>query len=268
VVFIFIAMAIFAPWIARYDPDATFYDTKDPRPLYEQNFQSPSLEHWMGTTGQNQDLWARVVFGSRISLSVGIIVQAITLAIGVPLGLISGYKGGWVDIIIMRITDIFYAFPSLLLVLLFLSIFGQSIFWVYIAISLSAWPQMTRLVRAQVLSIKQREFIESARAVGASNFRLIMNHILLNTLGPIIVTASFGIPAAIITEAFLGFIGVSGDPSAPSWGRLINEGQQALQSHPATILIFPTSMVVLTVMALNFLGDGLRDALDPKWSNN
>ncbi len=262
-----VLMAIFAPVLARYEPDQAFTDSKSTKPLYEQNYQAPSADHWMGTTGQNQDLWSRVVYGSRISLSVGLIVQFIVLIIGVPLGLIAGYFGGWLDTIIMRLTDIFRAFPYLLLALLFISIFGSSIAWVYIAIAVSTWPVMTRLVRSQILGLKHKEFIEAARATGVSTPRILMKHILPNILGPIIVAVSFGVPEAIIIEAFLGYIGVSGDPSAPSWGRLISEGREAFQSNPPTILIFPCLMVVITVMSLNFLGDGLRDALDPKMNN-
>jgi ABC-type dipeptide/oligopeptide/nickel transport system permease subunit len=257
-------IAIFAPWIARYQPDQPFYDSASPKPYNEQNFQPPSADHWMGTTGQNYDLWARIVYGSRISLSVGFVVQAIVLLIGVPLGLVAGYFGGWIDNLIMRLTDIFRAFPYLLLALLFLSAFGSSILWVYVAIAISTWPLMARLVRGQILGLKHKEFIEAAHATGASTFRILWKHILPNTLGPIIVAVSYGVPEAIITEAFLGFIGVSGDPAAPSWGRLISEGREAFQSNPPTILIFPCLMVIITVMALNFLGDGLRDALDPR----
>ncbi len=264
VVILLALMAIFAPWIARYEPDHPFYDSTSPKPYNEQNYQPPSLDHFMGTTGQNYDLWARVVYGSRISLSVGLVVQAIVLLIGLPLGLIAGYFGGWLDSLIMRVVDIFRAFPYLLLALLFLSIFGSSIIWVYIAIAVSTWPIMTRIVRGQILGLKHKEYIEAARAIGVSTPRVLLRHILPNLLGPVIVAVSFGIPEAIITEAFLGFIGVTGDPSTPSWGRLIAEGRDAFQSNPPTILIFPCLMVVLTVMSLNFLGDGLRDALDPK----
>ncbi len=259
-----VLMAIFAPLIARYAPDQNFTDTNSTKPLYEQNYQPPSAEHWFGTTGQNYDLWSRLVYGSRISLSVGLVVQFIVLLIGVPLGLISGYFGGWFDILVMRLTDIFQAFPYLLLALLFLSVFGSSIIWVFIAIAVSTWPIMTRLVRGQVLGLKNKEFVEAARATGVSTPRLLIKHILPNTLGPIIVAISFGVPEAIIIEAFLGYIGVSGDPSAPSWGRLVSEGREAFQSNPPTILLFPCLFIVLTVMSLNFLGDGLRDALDPK----
>jgi ABC-type dipeptide/oligopeptide/nickel transport system permease subunit len=264
VVILMALIAIFAPVIARYPPDQSFTDPTSSKPLYEQNYQPPSAEHWMGTTGQNYDLWSRVVYGSRISLSVGLVVQAIVLLIGVPLGLIAGFFGGWFDILVMRVTDIFQAFPYLLLALLFLSVFGSSILWVYLAIAVSTWPIMTRLVRGQVLGLKRREYIEAAKAVGASTPRILLRHILPNALGPIIVAVSFGVPEAIIIEAFLGYIGVSGDPSAPSWGRLVAEGREAFQSNPPTILIFPCLMIVITVMSLNFLGDGLRDALDPK----
>ncbi len=265
-VVVLILVAIFAPWIARYEPDKPFYDSTSPKPYNEQNFQPPSADHWLGTTGQNYDLWARIVYGSRISLSVGFVVQVIVLLIGVPLGLIAGFYGGWIDNLIMRLVDIFRAFPYLLLALLFLSAFGSSIWWVYVAIAVSTWPLMARLVRGQILGLKNKEYIEAAHATGASTFRIISRHILPNTLGPIIVAVSYGVPEAIITEAFLGFIGVSGDPAAPSWGRLISEGRDAFQSNSPTILIFPCLMVVITVLALNFLGDGLRDALDPRQS--
>lgn len=268
VVILMALMAIFAPFIARYPADQSFTDPTSTKPLYEQNYQPPSAEHWMGTTGQNYDLWARIVYGSRISLSVGLVVQTIVLLVGVPLGLCAGYFGGWFDILIMRVTDIFQAFPYLLLSLLFLSVFGSSIIWVYLAIAVSTWPIMTRLVRSQVLGLKNKEFIEAARATGVKTPRLLIKHILPNALGPIIVAVSFGVPEAIIIEAFLGYVGVSGDPSAPSWGRLVSEGREAFQSNPPTILIFPCLMIVITVMSLNFLGDGLRDALDPKQVNN
>ncbi len=259
-----ILVALFAPWLARYEPDQQFYDSKSSVSYADQNYQAPSAEHWMGTDGQNRDVWARLVFGSRISLSVGFVVQLIVILIGLPLGLIAGYYGGWFDTLIMRATDIFRAFPYLLLALLLLSIFGTSIIWVYVAIAISTWPVMTRLVRGQILGLKQKEFIEAAHATGSGDVRVIWKHILPNILSPIIVAVSYGIPEAIITEAFLGYIGVSGDPSAPSWGRLIAEGRDAFQSHPPTILLFPCLLVVITVMSLNFLGDGLRDALDPK----
>ena len=264
IVLVLIICAIGAPFFARYDPFQQFYDSTSPTPLYDQNYQPPSATHWLGTTGQNYDLWARLIYGARISLSVGFVVQLIVLAIGVPLGLIAGYFGGWIDTLIMRVTDIFYAFPYLLLSLLLLSVFGSSIIWVFIAIAMSTWPPMARLVRAQVLSLKSREFVIAARALGLPTWRILLRHMLPNTLGPVIVAVSFGIPAAIITEAFLGFIGVSGDPSTPSWGRLINEGREAFQTNGVAILLFPALAIILTVMALNFVGDGLRDALDPR----
>ncbi len=268
VIILLALMAIFAPFVARYAPDHSFTDPTSPKPLYEQNYQAPSSEHWMGTTGQNYDLWARIVFGSRISLSVGLVVQAIVLVIGLPLGLVAGYFGGWFDILIMRVTDIFQAFPYLLLALLFLSVFGSSLAWVFIAIAVSTWPIMTRLVRGQVLALKNKEYIEAARAIGVSTPRILWKYVLPNVLSPVIVAVSFGVPEAIIIEAFLGYIGVSGDPAAPSWGQLVSEGREAFQSNPPTILIFPCLMIVLTVMSLNFVGDGLRDALDPKMIDN
>jgi ABC-type dipeptide/oligopeptide/nickel transport system permease subunit len=195
------------------------------------------------------------------------VVQLIVLAVGVPLGLLSGYLGGWVDTVIMRITDVFYGFPSLLLALLMLSAFGGQIFWVFLAIAIGTWPSMARLVRGQVLSLREKEYVEAAKALGVKQSRIMFKHIFPNTLGPLIVAVSFGVPEAILTEAFLGYIGVSVPPPATSWGQLVNDGFQGFRSNTPTILLIPALAIAFTVMSLNFIGDGLRDALDPKTKN-
>lgn len=268
VVTIIVLIAIFADVIQRYDPTKSLYVRGPNAPsLSNQNYQPPSAEHWFGTDKSDRDLWSRMVHGARISLLVGVVVQVIVLLVGVPLGLLAGYLGGWLDTVIMRITDIFYGFPSLLLALLLLSAFGGQIFWVFIAIAVGTWPTMARLVRGQVLSLREKEFVEAARALGVKKGRIMFRHIFPNTLGPLIVAVSFGVPEAILTESFLGYIGVSVPPPATSWGQLVNDGFQAFQSNPPTILLFPALAIAITVMSLNFIGDGLRDALDPKTKN-
>jgi oligopeptide transport system permease protein len=246
----------------RYDPTLSYYDRS--KPLYTQNFQPPSAEHWFGTDGQNRDLWARMLHGGRNSLMVGVVVQLIVLALGLPLGLLAGYLGGRVDGILSFIINIFYAFPALLAGLLLLSVFGGNTVWVFIAIGIGLWPRMARLVRSQVFSLREKEFVEAAQAIGAKPSRIMFRHILPNTLGPVIVSVSFGIPMAIQIEAFYGFIGISVPPPATSWGQLVFDGFQAFQTNPPTIVIIPGLAIALTCVAFNFIGDGLRDALDPR----
>jgi oligopeptide transport system permease protein len=249
----------------RYDPTLSQYDRSPGAPkLGEQNFSPPSLKHWFGTDASNRDLWSRMLHGGRSSLLVGVVVQLIVLLIGVPLGLLAGFFGGKVDTFISFFVNIFYAFPSLLLALLLLSALGGNIFWVFISIGVGLWPSMARLVRGQVLSLREKEFVEASRAIGVKNAPIMFKHILPNCLGPIIVIVSFGIPQAIQLEAFLGFIGVSVAPPATSWGQLINDGYQAFINNTPTILLIPAAAIALTCLSLNFIGDGLRDAFDPR----
>jgi oligopeptide transport system permease protein len=208
-----------------------------------------------------------MLHGGRSSLMVGLVTQLIVLMIGVPLGLMAGYIGGRVDGFISFFINIFYAFPALLVGLLLLSAFGGNIFWVFLAISLGMWPRMARLVRGQVLSLREKEFVEAAHAIGVKPARIMFRHILPNLLGPVIVSVTFGLPMAIQIEAFYGFIGISVAPPATSWGQLVNEGFHAFQTNPPTILLFPALAIALTCLALNFIGDGLQDALDPHAKN-
>jgi len=227
--------------------------------------QAPSANHWFGTDQQSRDVLARVAYGARISLSVGIISEMIILFIGVPLGLAAGYFGGPLDMVLMRITDIMYAFPTILFASVIMVALGPSLTNVYFAIGFTFWPPMARLVRSQVLSLREKEFVEAARSIGVAAPRIMLSHILPNSLGPIIVAATFGIPFAILIEAFLSFIGIGVPIPYPSWGAMINGGRGITQlQHQPWLVFFPSLMLALTLFAFNFLGDGLRDALDPR----
>lgn len=223
----------------------------------------PSLKHPMGTDILGRDLMARVFYGSSISLSIGIIVQFLILFIGGTIGMVAGYFGGRIDNLLMRFTDIMYAFPDLLLVLVFVAAFGPSFWSIFIAIGLVNWVNLARLVRGQVLSIKEKEYVEAAKMTGTSPIKLILKHLLPNSLGPVIVTLTFGIPAAIFTEAVLSFLGIGIRPPEPSWGVMIEDGYAGIFADPLQVL-FPAIAVALTMLSFTFIGDGLRDALDPR----
>jgi len=250
---------------------------------YDAITQGPSWAHLMGTDQLGRDVLVRLVYGARISLTVGIVVQAVILIVGVPAGLIAGYAGGKTDQVIMRIVDILYALPSLLFVIIIMTFLrgtlnGQTtgiwhaIGWidgktgglvgVYIGLGLIGWLTVARIVRANTLSLKEKEFVESARSLGSNHRRLITRHILPNTLAPIVVATTLGIPSAILSEAGISFLGLGVIPPMPSWGLMISEAIPNLRIHPY-MLIFPATALSLTVLAFNFLGDGLRDALDP-----
>jgi oligopeptide transport system permease protein len=223
----------------------------------------PSLQHPMGTDILGRDLMARVFYGASISLAIGIIVQFLVLAIGGTIGMVAGYFGGRIDNLLMRFTDIMYAFPDLLLVLIFVAAFGPSFWSIFIAIGITNWVNLARLVRGQVLSIKEKEYIEAAKMTGSPPVKLILKHLMPNSLGPVIVTLTFGIPAAIFTEAALSFLGIGIRPPEPSWGVMVEDGYAGIFADPLQVL-FPAIAVALTMLSFTFIGDGLRDALDPR----
>lgn len=225
----------------------------------------------LGSDELGRDTLSRLMFGSQVSLTVGILVQLIILPIGLGIGLAAGYAGGRIDNILMRFTDIWYAFPDLLFVLVVVSVwhpdasapFFVQLLPIFGAISLVNWVGLARLIRGQVLSIKEKEFIEAARSSGSPPLKLILKHLLPNSLGPIIVTITFGIPNAIFLEAVLSFIGVGIPPPQPTWGQMVNSGYEAINANPTSV-VFPALAIGLTLLAFSFVGDGLRDALDPR----
>src|SRR5437660_3904959 len=219
--------------------------------------------HLFGTDILGRDTLSRLMLGSQVSLTVGLLVQGIIFPIGLAIGLTAGYFGGRIDNLLMRFTDIWYAFPDLLFVLVVVSVFGPSLLSIFGAIALVNWVGLARLVRGQVLSIKEKEFIEAARSSGSPPLKLIVKHLLPNSLGPIIVTLTFGIPQAIFLEAVLSFLGVGIQPPTPTWGQMVFDGYEAVYANPTSV-VFPALAIGFTLLAFSFIGDGLRDALDPR----
>jgi len=248
--------AIFAPLVATHDPYTV--DLLAAR-------QGPSRDHWLGTDEVGRDVFSRLVYGARVSLSVGLVAVTIYTTIGVVLGAISGYFGGFVDGAIQRLTDTVMCFPTLIIIIAAVSITGPSIWNVMLIIGLLTWTGTCRLVRGQFLSLREQAFVEAARSVGASDMRLIFRHVLPNSVAPVIVSATFGVAAAILTEAGLSFLGLGVQPPTASWGNLINLAQSAtiLQQMP-WLWAPPGVLIAVAVLSINFIGDGLRDALDPR----
>ena len=227
------------------------------------SYARPSPAHWLGNDEVGRDVLSRLIHGARVSLAVGIFVQLIILTIAVLIGGTAGYLGGRGDNLLMRFTDVFYAFPDLLFVIIITAAIGSSIFNIFLAIGLVNWTDLARLIRGQLLSLREREYVLAARSLGTPGPRILFQHLLPNALGPIIVRLTYGIPFAILTEAVLSFIGLGVRPPTASWGTMIERGNQAIFSAPHMVL-FPGLAIALTMLAFNFLGDGLRDALDPR----
>lgn len=253
---ILVVSALFADVIADYDDVVIKQHLKD-------RLQGPSLKHWLGTDEFGRDMLARMIHGSRVSLQVGILAISIAIVSGGSLGAISGYYGGKLDNFIMRIMDVFLAVPSILLAIAIVAALGPSIFNLMLAISVSYIPTFARIVRASVLSIRDQEFIEAAKAIGASDTRIILRHIIPNSLAPVIVQGTLGVAGAILSTAGLSFIGMGIQPPAPEWGAMLAGGRQYLR-YAWHVTTFPGLTIMFTILALNLLGDGLRDALDPR----
>ncbi|MEW6034348.1 MAG: ABC transporter permease [Chloroflexota bacterium] len=246
--------ALLVPFISPYDFAKQNYDAIS---------LGPSWAHPLGTDELGRDVFARLLYGARTSLAVGIFTQAIVLVIGLPIGAFSASVGGRVDNLVMRFVDVMYAFPDILLIILLRAIFGGSIFMIFLAIGLVAWVDVSRLVRGQILSLKQRDFVTAARAMGATGRYVTLRHLLPNSMGPIIVAVTFGVPRAIFAEAALSYIGIGVKPPTPSWGTMISDGYNQIFAAPH-LVAFPALAIGILMLAFTFLGDGLRDALDPR----
>jgi peptide/nickel transport system permease protein len=253
-IIIFVLLAVFAPVLAPYDP-------------LEQNVPAslapPSSEHWFGADKLGRDVFSRMLYGARISLVVGLGVVALASIVGTVVGMIAGYAGGWWDESIMRVTDIFFAFPSLILAMAIAGALGPSLRNALIAVAVVTWPVYARLVRGQVMVLRQREFVEAARAVGSGHGLILRRHLLPNTMSPLLVQASFDMGTTILAVAGLSFIGFGAQPPTPEWGVMISEGRNFITTH-WWLTFFPAMAMLLAVAGFNLVGDGLRDVFDPR----
>ncbi len=247
-------VAILAPWLAPYP-----YDAQDNTAL----LQSPNSQYWMGTDRLGRDLFSRLLYGTRISMSIGILTALAALVLGTLYGAISGYLGGRTDNWMMRGVDIVYALPDLLLIILIMVIVGRGLGGIFLALTLVSWVTVARIIRGEVLKYREQSYVEAARALGAGHLRILFRHILPNTFGPLIVILTFRIPAAILAESTLSFVGLGISPPLASWGTLANEGWAAMKFYPH-LIIFPGLFIFIAILAFNFFGDGLRDILDPQ----
>lgn len=262
IVFALLALAVLLAPLSPYDPELS---------SMTERYQPPSLDHPMGTDALGRDLFTRVLYGGRISLTVGLLVVAISLSIGVPVGALAGFYGGALDSILMRITDTFLSLPSFLVLILLSAILREveaplfernSVLTIGIVIGILAWMTFARLVRAAILTLRELDFVTATRALGGSDLRIILNHILPNTIGPIIVEATLELGYAIIEESGLSFLGFGIQPPTPSWGNLLSNAQEHFTKYP-WLAIFPGLMIFLAIISVNYIGDGLRDAFDP-----
>ena len=249
-----VIIAIFAPRVVTHDPT-------------EQNIadylQGPSAKHYLGTDDLGRDVFSRIVYGTRISLSVGFIAVGIAVFIGVFLGAFAGFYGGWIDSLIMRFVDIMFCFPTFFLILMIIAVLGPNIYNVMAVIGLTSWPGIARLVRGEILSVKEREFVYAAKAIGASDLRIIFRHILPNALAPVLVTATLGIADAILVESGLSFLGLGVQPPMASWGNILTTGKDYIE-HAWWLTLFPGLAILITILSYNLVGEGIREVIDPK----
>jgi oligopeptide transport system permease protein len=258
ILLILIFLAIFAPWIA---PHSYSYQN------LELGAQPPSANFVLGTDTLGRDLFSRILYGARVSLLVGFVATGVALVIGVSWGIIAGYFGGRIDSVMMRIVDVLYGLPFIIFIILLMVIFGRNIWLLFAAIGAVEWLTMARIVRGQVLTIKNQEYVLAAQAMGVTNIQMFRKHIFPNILGPIAVYATLTIPQVMLLEAFLSFLGLGIQPPMSSWGTLIRYGVESMEEY-SWLLIYPGLTFTITLFALNFFGDGLRDALDPKISSD
>ena len=252
---VFLLCALFAPWLARQDPAQLDLTGR---------LMSPSPAHWFGTDELGRDIFSRILFGARISLTVAVSVVGLSLAVGLVAGCIAGFYGGWADTVLnVYVTNAFLALPGILLAIAFVAFLGPGLGNVILALAISGWVGYARLVRAQVMSVKEREFVEAARALGASDLRVITRHILPNILQPLIVQAAIGMAGAVLAEATLSFLGLGVPAPAASWGSMLNDARSHLFDSPH-LVFFPAMAVMLCVLSFNFIGDALGDYLDPR----
>ena len=255
---VFAACAILAPLLAPYDPLLQDLGSR---------LRPPSPEHWLGTDSLGRDIASRILYGARISLIIGVVVVASAGVVGTTIGLIAGYAGGLVDEALMRLTEVFLAFPALILAMAIAGALGPSLTNAIIAIAAVSWAVYARLTRGQILSLRQREFVEAARAIGASRVRIVWHHLLPNVLAPLMIQASFDLGSSIIAAAGLSFIGFGAQPPTPEWGVMISEGRNYISTQP-WLSLFPGLAILFAVGSFNLLGDGLRDAFDPRMSRS
>jgi peptide/nickel transport system permease protein len=253
VLFLFVA-AIFAPFITPYDPNAIHV---------KHILEAPSMKHPFGTDDLGRDILSRILWGSRISLSVGFVAVGISTLIGILLGAISGYYGGWLDRVVMRFVDIMLSIPTFFLLLAVIAFLEPSIWNIMIVIGLTSWMGVSRLVRAEVLSAREREFALSAKAIGAGDLRIIFNHILPNSMAPVLVSAVLGVAGAILVESALSFLGIGVQPPTASWGNILTAGKDNIEI-AWWLSVFPGLAILVTVLAYNLLGEGIRDSIDPR----
>ena len=254
IVAVLIILAILAPWISPYN-------------YLEMNLaiakQGPSAAHIFGTDDLGRDILSRIIYGSRVSISIGIVAQIIASIVGVTLGSLAGYYGGWIDSLISRVMEIFQAFPDLIFAMAIMTFMGKGVLNLFIALGLLTWVRTARMIRGSVMQLKEKEYVEAARACGASTYWIIMKELVPNCLSTIIVLVTLGIPNAIMYEASLSFLGIGIQPPTPSWGNMISAAQTFISYRPV-YSIMPGVAIMITVIAFNIFGDGLRDALDPK----